>query len=191
MEVSLESSTTPGDELRCTIPEETTGFCNRLIPRLPPYDIARYIRLPQVSVLWNKNNTVKKRNNKHEINLLWLGTRRANFSLSGLLLALLSFRISVTRLCLLLQAEGKVVQSKFSKTLGLQTEMLGLPSWLISLVALFPCPFWNCQWPSSFLLWWDFKLERHSTRGGLVNSFSMASTSARALWAKATQCNTL
>ena len=40
MEVSLESSTTPGDELRCTIPEETTGFCNRLIPRLPPYDIA-------------------------------------------------------------------------------------------------------------------------------------------------------
>ena len=104
MEVSLESSTTPGDELRCTIPEETTGFCNRLIPPLPPYDIARYIRLPQVSVLWNKNNTVKKRNNKHEINLLWLGTRRANFSLSGLLLALLSFRISVTRLCLLLHS---------------------------------------------------------------------------------------
>ena len=48
--------------------------------------------------------TVKKRNNKHEINLLWLGTRRANFSLSGLLLALLSFRISVTRLCLLLHS---------------------------------------------------------------------------------------
>ena len=51
MEVSLESSTTSGDELRCTIPEETTGFCNRLIPPLPPYDIARFIRLPQVSVL--------------------------------------------------------------------------------------------------------------------------------------------
>ena len=52
---------------------------------------------------------------KHEINLLWLGTRRANCSLSGLLLALLSFKIfmnsslSITSL-LSWQREGSSVQ---------------------------------------------------------------------------------
>ena len=96
------------------------------------------------SLSCNKNNTVKKRNNKHEINLLWLGTRRANFTLSGLLLALLSFRISVTRLCLLLHSlvgRGKGSSVQVLLNAWPAEEILGLPSWLISLVALCSCPF--------------------------------------------------
>ena len=125
----------------------------------------------------------EERNNKQEINLLWLGTRRANFSLSGFLLVLLSFRISVTRLCLLLHS--LVGRGKGSSVQVLQNAWpADRNAWITKLAdkSCCPLPLPLLKLPmTKFFLARDFKLERHSTRGGLVNSFSMASTSARAL----------
>ena len=74
MEVSLESSTTNyGAQFQKRQRGSVTALflvCHYMTSR------DTFVSLKSLSCE-TKNNTVKKRNNKHEINLLWLGTRRA------------------------------------------------------------------------------------------------------------------